>query len=98
MEIIVQNQAEIENLCRKYEINFLAVFGSTATGRDNTDSDVDLLVSFEEPVTLFELAGIEREFSNLFDREVDLITQKSLHPYIEPKAKSEMLVIYDQAA
>jgi len=88
----------IQDLCRQYDIDFLAVFGSVARGSASDSSDVDLLVRFSSPVSLFELVRIEREFSELLDRDVDLVTEESLHPYIESNVHDEMTVLYERAA
>ena len=98
MEIIERNRTRINDLCDKYQIKFLAVFGSTVRDSDTGESDIDLLVSFKKPVTLFELVKIEREFSNVFNKKVDLVTRKSLHSYIKTNVEKEMTVLYGKAA
>jgi predicted nucleotidyltransferase len=65
----------LERLCAKYRVKRLALFGSTLTQEDRPDSDIDLLVEFEETAhpgwTMYEL---EDELSQLFGRPVDLNT------------------------
>jgi uncharacterized protein len=39
-------EAELKDICRRYSVKDLAVFGSAASGRMRPDSDVDLLVEF----------------------------------------------------
>ena len=62
------------------------VFGSTTRGEERPDSDLDLLVTFEPPVSLLKQVGVANELSAMCGRQVDLIT--NLHPvfapYIEP--------------
>jgi predicted nucleotidyltransferase len=78
MNIIQKNESSLRDLYREYDIEFLAVFGSTARGTDRSESDVDLLVRFSHPVSLFDLVGIDRAFSNVLERDVDLVTEPSL--------------------
>jgi predicted nucleotidyltransferase len=48
MEQLYPYMAEIENLCRQYNVKTLYAFGSVLTDRFNSDSDVDLIVDFRE--------------------------------------------------
>jgi predicted nucleotidyltransferase len=70
--------------CRRHHIQRLALFGSTQTGTQRPDSDIDLLVEFEpghEP-GLIALAGMELELSHLLDgKHVDLRTPRDLSRY-----------------
>ncbi len=72
---------KLESVCRGHGIRRIALFGSVLKGTATPDSDIDLLVEFEsgrEP-GLFQLAGIEAEFSALLDgRRVDLRTAEDL--------------------
>lgn len=62
------------------------VFGSRTRGEERADSDLDLLVKFDPPVSLLAQFGVANELSALCGCQVDLIT--NLHPafapYIEP--------------
>jgi predicted nucleotidyltransferase len=75
------DQIELAALCRRHHIRRLSLFGSALGGAARPDSDVDLLVEFEqrrEP-GLIALAGIERELSALLGgRRVDLRTADDL--------------------
>jgi uncharacterized protein len=71
-------------LCRRHAIRRLALFGSALKETDRPDSDVDLLVEFEEGAApgLIGLAGIEVELSALLGgRKVDLRTAQDLSPH-----------------
>lgn len=62
------------------------LFGSVARGEERPDSDLDLLVAFAHPVTLFEQLDIAEELSRLCGRRVDLMTtlDPAVAPYITP--------------
>ena len=79
-----------------HNINYLRMFGSTARGEDNKDSDVDLLVDFSKTKTLFDLANIQFYFENLLDKKVDLVTRKGLKKQLEPYIKRDLITIYEQ--
>ena len=65
----------IAQFCRKWRIGELAFFGSVLRDDFGPESDVDVLVRFEEPVRwgLFDIAHMEEELTVMFGRRVDLI-------------------------
>lgn len=71
---------ELRELCRKWRIHRLELFGSARTGQLRPDSDIDLLAEFEtgERWSLMDLARAEVEFAALFGRRVDLVDKSSL--------------------
>ena len=87
----------LKDICEKYHVNKLYAFGSVCTDKFNENSDIDLLVSFE-PMdygdyadNYFMLCDI---LEKLFERKVDLVTDKSLsNPYFiktVDKTKTEL--------
>jgi predicted nucleotidyltransferase len=82
-------------------INRMAVFGSTVRGDATTKSDIDLLIrlkpSNERPkLGLFKLLEIEEDLQKELGREVDLVTEDSLSPYIRPFVDKEKVIIYEE--
>ena len=79
------SEAFIE-LLRQHGVVTAYLFGSASRGEDRPDSDIDLLVSFETPHTLFEQIALADELSQLSGRQVDLMTKidPSFEPYILP--------------
>ncbi len=67
---------EIAELCRRYPVRRLSLFGSALRDDFRPDSDIDMLVEFEPgaKVTLFDLGGMQQELSALLGREVDIKT------------------------
>lgn len=59
----------------------IILFGSYASGKQKKTSDVDVIVRFKEPKSLFDLAGIEIEASDHVGKKVDLLTEGSISPY-----------------
>ena len=82
-------------------INRLAVFGSTVRGEATSKSDLDLLIrlkpSGKRPkLGLFKLMEIEEALAKKLGRDVDLVTEDSLSPYIRPYIEKEKVVIYEE--
>lgn len=70
----------IAELCRKWRIVKLELFGSALRDDFRPDSDIDLLATFEPQVrwSAFRLHQAEREFEQLFGRRVEIISRRAL--------------------
>jgi uncharacterized protein len=70
----------ISEICRRWKIKQLAIFGSAGRGQLQPDSDIDLLVTFASDAdwSLFDHYRIESEFVELFAREVDLTSRRAV--------------------
>lgn len=60
-----------------------SIFGSIVRGEAAEDSDVDILVEFPKGKTLLDLVGLELELKNVLKRDVDLLTYRSISPYLK---------------
>lgn len=87
---------ELRDLCAKYHVRELAIFGSAIRPDFTPDSDLDFLVEFEPhaSIGLFELAGMQLDLQELFGRRVDLIPKKGLRPGIQNSVLSEARLLY----
>ena len=83
----------IEAFCRRWRIRELAVFGSAVRDELGPESDVDVLVSFEEgrEPTLFAFARLSRELRDLLGREVDVLTRRGVEQSRNPYRRREIL-------
>jgi len=78
---------------QEYPISELGIFGSYARGEQQADSDLDILVAFEQPVTLFDLVRLENELAEELGIEVDLVTKDSLKPRIETRVRDDLVMV-----
>lgn len=96
-EIIQKNINILKELCLKYDIDKMYVFGSATTNEFNEFSDIDILISFKSipfdkyTDNYFEL---HQALQELFKRKVDLVTERSLsNPFfIEAVDKTKQLL------
>ena len=74
---------KLAEFCRKNHIRKLSVFGSAVRGDLQPDSDIDLLVEFEQDLTpgLFSIIRMEMELAEWLGRKVDLRTPEDLSQY-----------------
>lgn len=98
--IITDHIDEIARLCRQHGVGLLYAFGSVCTEKFGEQSDIDLLVSFQQMSfgdyadNYFSLAN---KMEALLGRPVDLITDKSLsNPYFIKSLNRTKTLIYGQ--
>jgi predicted nucleotidyltransferase len=93
-DLQLPNRAVAE-LCRRRHIRRLALFGSALRGELRRDSDLDVLVEFEDGHTPgFAFFDIESELSQILGRRVDLNTPQFLSPRIRRKVEAEAAVVF----
>ena len=74
---------KLAGFCKKNHIRKLSVFGSAVRGKLQPDSDINLLVEFEQNLTpgLFSIVKMEMELAEMLGRKVDLRTPEDLSQY-----------------
>ena len=89
-DLIIQT---IKDYLRQYPVSKIGVFGSFARNEEREDSDIDILVKFEEPVSLFTLVRMHRELEELLNRKVDIVSEKYLHPRLRASIEKDLKII-----
>ncbi len=83
-----------------YGVKRVALFGSVVRGDETPDSDIDILVDFQEPrqrpLGLFKWLELEEELSNRLGRKADLVSGKGLKQRIRPTVEREMVILYEK--
>ena len=76
------------------------LFGSFARGEQREDSDVDILVSFDDKanVSLLRHAGMLCDLEDLLQRPVDLVNESSLYPEVRETVNNDKILIYERDA
>ena len=80
--LVSRLRAHLPDLSLRYQIASLGVFGSYIRGEQRPDSDLDLLVEFQEPPSLFQFIRLENELSDVLGIDVDLVMKSALKPAI----------------
>ena len=70
-------------------VKSLAVFGSFARGEATHNSDIDVLVEFDQPVSLFDFIRLKYYLEKLTKRRIDLVTPDALRPSMRESILSE---------
>ena len=69
----------------------MRVFGSIARGDDRPDSDIDLLVTFDEGASLFDLAGLGQDLESLLGRPVDIVSESGEDDHFLDRIRQESI-------
>ena len=76
------NRKEIDKTIIDYLEPFgprrIGIFGSVARNEATSESDIDILVRFENAISLLEFVRMERELTSLLGRKVDLVSEGAL--------------------
>jgi predicted nucleotidyltransferase len=87
----------IERFCNTWQIKEFALFGSVLTDQFRADSDVDVLVTFEEPTrwSLFDVVDMKEALERLFGRKVDFVEKAAIrNPWRRRSILASYRVIY----
>lgn len=87
----------LTDLCRRWRIRELSVFGSVARASSRIDSDVDLLVTFDPdaPWSTLDIVDLREELASLFGRNVDLVEERAIrNPHRRASILRDKSVLY----
>jgi predicted nucleotidyltransferase len=90
------DQAKLADLCRKYRVRELSLFGSAARGEMRPESDIDMLVEFlpDAEIDLVDYAGLMLDLTQLLGRKVDLVSKNGLKPLIRASVLDAARLVY----
>jgi hypothetical protein len=89
------DEARLADICLRYGIGELKVFGSQARGEARPDSDIDVLYTLRPGHRLgWEIEQLTDELAELFGRRVDLVSLRALHPLLQPSVLAEARPVY----
>ena len=86
-------QQQMPNLTEQYSVATLEVFGSYVRHEQRRDSDLDILVTFNKPPSLFKIVRLENHLSDILSVKVDLVMKDSLKPAIGKNILREAVLV-----
>ena len=88
LRIISEHKKEIEG----FGVRGLALFGSVARNEAGPESDVDVLVEFDNrPIGLFEFVDLQQYLESILNVPVDLVTEDGLKPRLREDILKEAI-------
>jgi len=90
------DEGRVAAFCRKHHLTKLALFGSVLTDRFGPDSDVDVLFEYdpEHVPSLFDVAAMEEELTEILGRKADMRTPQDLSRYFRDEVVRNAVVQY----
>lgn len=86
-----KQQNLIIDIVSRYNPRMIGIFGSYARGENDQNSDLDILIDFEQPLDLLEIIGLEQELTEKLGIKVDLITLRSLNPQLKEYVEKDLI-------
>lgn len=76
------------DILRRYQVRSVALFGSYVRDEQTEDSDIDLLVEFENN-TYSNFINLTYDLEDIFHKVVTVVSEADLSPYIKPYVLKE---------
>lgn len=93
--MLSQNEINIiiETL-KPYNPKRIGLFGSVVRNEETETSNIDILYSFNAPISLFGLVAIQNNLNQNLHRDVDLVSENAIHPYLKKGIINDLKIIY----
>jgi uncharacterized protein len=100
MKIIEKNIDSIINICKQHKVKELYLFGSILTSKFNKDSDIDMLVQFDN-IDILEYSDnyfdFKENLEKLLGREIDLLENQAIrNPIFRKILDRDKKIVYDR--
>ena len=80
-------------LAEQFKVNNIGIFGSFVRGEQHENSDIDILVDFEDDADLFDLTGLALFLEQVFQRNVDVVPKAALRSELRPEILREVISV-----
>lgn len=99
-KLISENIDELKKLCKSHDIKRMYAFGSVLNENFSSQSDIDLLISFDENLSIEKYTDnyfeLHYKLKDIFNRKIDLVTEKSLsNPYLIDSINKNKILLYE---
>ena len=84
----------IETL-KPYNPKRIGLFGSVARNEETSSSDIDILYSFNSPISLFIKYDIVEELQSKLHKKIDLVSENAVHPKLKQYVYNDLKLIYE---
>ena len=93
LSLLKEKRQDIIRIAAKHGAYNIRVFGSVARNEDQPNSDIDLLVKPGERVSGWFPAGLIQELEKELGRQVDVVTENGLNPYLRDAVMKEAVAL-----
>ncbi len=83
----------IRPILKKHDVRRASIFGSWARHEEKENSDLDIIIEFQGKKTLLDLAALKMDLEDTLNRDIDVITYRSLNSKIRDRVIKEQVAI-----
>lgn len=95
--VLKEIQKKITPVLKEYKVEYAAVFGSVARGRDTAESDVDMVVRIQRlPHGIWGFVGLKQDLEKALNKRVDLISEQGMGREFFGRIKDDLVMVYEQ--
>ncbi len=84
---------ELRHILHEHGVIKASVFGSYARGDENPNSDLDLLVDYEDGVSLFDHLELKDILAKTSGKQVDLLSSRAVSKHLRPYIEKDKVTI-----
>jgi len=77
----------------RYKVREIGLFGSFVRGKQNANSDIDILAEFDEGADLFDLIGLTLYLEEILQRHVDVVPKRALRTELQEPVLREVVAV-----
>lgn len=92
-EILVRLRELKPQIFQKFRAKEIQLFGSNVRKEQNAESDIDILVDFEDEADLFDLTGLGIFLEDEFQQKVDVVPKQALREELQESILNEAIAI-----
>lgn len=85
---------KIKPILELYDVKYAGVFGSYSRGENTENSDIDILVSFNKPISLITFFKLRSDLTKEVGKDVDLISDKAIVSHYRDYILNDLKDIY----
>ncbi len=92
-EVISVLKEKRSDLIQKYHITRIGIFGSVIRDEAGPDSDIDILVDFNDDASLLDHSGLKIYLEKIFGEPVDVVPERSIRAELKSSILSDVVYI-----
>jgi uncharacterized protein len=82
-----------QELSERFHVKSIGIFGSYSRKQQTSESDLDLVVEFDQPIGMMAFVHLKNLISDRLAIKVDLVTPDGLHPLIRDQVLHEVVYV-----
>ncbi|MDA3809731.1 MAG: nucleotidyltransferase domain-containing protein [Spirochaetaceae bacterium] len=95
-DVLMSDSRKIIDILNELNIDFLYQFGSSVTGREHSNSDIDLAFYSQEIYDNYKIFLLAQDLSRTLGKEIDLVQLRLANTVFQKEVLSKSLVLFEK--